>query len=252
MAQNPNEHIEKAGPAVAPSAADSPPGSPEAAFGVAHAIGVSTTKDEFGPLGETPGPDSHVVEEGVEPDYSPGSGLFLGFLVLTVALLATGYAVGNVFLAATRNVQQERELSSVDPRLSEVRELAAAYLNEYAVVEGSGAAPDAYRIPVTEAMNLIEQNPALLGGHPMGTPTRGIDAPGRISNGAAIGQDWATVVLEDPVVIPPPVVLEGSGLEGSAAEGSGAADVPDQAAALDPAGAVVNPSEPTGAEGSAP
>lgn len=194
-------------------------------FGLAHAIGVSTPKDEYGPLDAPAGPvaSEDALADGVEPDFNPGPALFVGFFVLAVALLAVGYGVGNVFLAEARGLNEERAASAVDPRLEEVRAAARAYTMEYAAHEASGAAPALYQVPVEEAFAILEARPELFGGLPHGTPTRGIDAPSRISNGAPIGQDWTAAVLEDPpapVVIPEPVVAEGSGAE----EGSGALD----------------------------
>ncbi len=215
----------------APAEAAAPAGESSSAqddgptFGIAHAIGVSTPKDEFGPLDAPTGPvaSEDALADGVEPDFNPGPALFVGFFVLAVALLAVGYGVGNVFLAEARGLNEERAASAVDPRLEEVRAAARAYTQEYAAREASGSAPALYQVPVTEAFAILEARPELFGGLPHGTATRGIDAPSRISNGAPIGQDWTAAVLEDPpapVVIPEPVVAEGSGAE----EGSGALD----------------------------
>jgi hypothetical protein len=203
---------------------DSEPDEPK--FGIAHAIGVSTPRDGFGPLNPSSGPmaSDEALEDGVEPDFSPGPALFLGFIGMTVALLVIGYAVGNVFLAEARVLDQERNLSAVDPRLDEVRAAARAYTTEFAAHEASGESPALYQVPVYEAFVILESRPELFGGLPHGVATRGIDPPSRVSDGAAIGQDWTAAVLEDPpappVVMPDPTIAEGSGAE----EGSGVLD----------------------------
>jgi hypothetical protein len=215
---------------------------------VSHVIGISRPEDELGPVNPVGGVDEGALQEGVEPDWAPGMGIFVGFAVLTVSLVLTGAAVAQLVFWMSKTTTEDRTV--VDARLTEVREVAASYLQNYAVNEGSGAAASSYRVPVEVAFDILEANPTLLAGHPLGVPSNRMDGPGRPSSGADIGQDWAAISL-DPV--PVPVVdpaLEAAALEGSVVGAMVAAEGSAAAMQIDPVtGLLVVPVAPT--EGSA-
>jgi hypothetical protein len=211
---------------------------------VSHVIGISRPEDELGPMNPVGDVTDDALDDGVEPDWAPGLGIFVGFGVLTISLVLIGVAVAQLVFWASKTTNEERTV--VDSRLTEVREVAASYLENYAVSEGSGGAASSYRVPVEVAFDILEANPTLLAGHPLGVSSNRMDAPGRRSSGADIGQDWAVISL-DPV--PVPVVdpaMEAATLEGSAVGAMVAAEGSAAALQIDPVtGLPVAPPTPT-------
>lgn len=181
---------------------------------VSHVIGISRPEDELGPVNPVGDVNEDALQDGVEPDWAPGAGIFVGFGVLTLSLVLIGAGVAQWVFWMSKTTSEDRTV--VDARLTEVREVAASYLENYAVNEASGASPASYRVPVEVAFDILEANPTLLAGHPLGVPSNRMDAPGRVSSGADIGQDWAAISL-DPVPVPTvDPALEAAALEGSA------------------------------------
>lgn len=211
---------------------------------VSHVIGISRPEDELGPMNPVGDVDGGALEDGVEPDWAPGMGIFVGFGILTISLVLIGAGVAQLVFWVSKTTNEERTV--VDSRLTEVREVAASYLENYAVNEGSGGAASSYRVPVEVAFDILEANPTLLAAHPLGVPSNRMDAPGRRSSGADIGQDWAAISL-DPV--PVPVVdpaAEAAALEASALAAIVAAEGSAAAVQIDPVtGLPVVPAAPT-------
>jgi hypothetical protein len=194
----------------------------EEAVTASHIMGVSTAADEYGPVGDSEGaPSSEVLADGVEPDYEPDGLIFYTFAALFVALVVIGGAVGSLVVWTSQQTQASGLHAAVDPRLDEVRVAAREVLTSYARVEENGQA--LYRVPVDVAFRIVEAQPGLLAGHPLGERSARMDGPGRQANGAAIGQDWAPVYLDGPPVVEVPLVAEGSG---GLAPGDGSGEVP--------------------------
>lgn len=194
---------------------------------VSHVIGISRPEDELGPVNPVGVVDKDALQDGVEPDWAPGMGIFVGFGILTLSLVLIGAGVAQVVFWMSKTTNEARTV--VDARLTEVREVSASYTETYGIVEGSGSMAPAYRVPVEVAFDILEANPTLLAAHPLGVVSNRMDGPGRVSSGAAIGQDWAVISL-DPV----PVVIVDPALEAAAREGSvvGAMVVAEGSAAL--------------------
>ena len=211
---------------------------------VSHVIGISRPEDELGPMNPVGDVDGGAVDDGVEPDWAPGMGIFVGFGVLTITLVLIGVAVAQLVFWMSKTTIEDRTV--VAPLLTQVREVASSYLDSYAVNEGSGTPATSYRVPVALAFDILEANPTLLAAHPLGVPSNRMDAPGRRSSGADIGQDWAAISL-DPV--PVPVVdpaMEAATLEGSAVGVMVAAEGSAAVLQIDPVtGLLVAPPTPT-------
>jgi hypothetical protein len=214
---------------------------PSGKYYASHVIGISRPEDELGPMHPDESVDPQALEDGVEPDYEPGGGIFVAFAGLAASLVVIGIAVGSLVVWMSQTEYEARIVE--DPLLTSSRAASEAYLNVYEAVEGSGT-PSGYRVPVEVAFDMIEANPQLLAGHPFGTQSVRIDAPGRYSAGAPIGQDWAPVYLEGPPVPPVDPAEVAAEAEGSAVAFHVAAEGSSTAAAIDLGAEGITP--PTG------
>jgi hypothetical protein len=211
---------------------------------VSHVIGISRPEDELGPVNPVGSVDEASLQDGVEPDWAPGLGIFVGFGVLTLSLVLIGAGVAQWVFWMSKTTSEARTV--VDARLTEVREVAASYLQNYAVNEASGSSATSYRVPVEVAFDILEANPTLLAAHPLGVASNRMDAPGRASSGAAIGQDWAAISLDPVPVLTVDPALEAAAAEGSALAALVAAEGSAAALQIDPiTGLLVAPVAPT-------
>ena len=151
---------------------------PSVAGAAAHLIGVSRPQDEYGTreIDRDAMSDDELLAMGVEPDEGPGPMLVSVFVALTFILIFTGVAVAALF-GWVADGKGDAISDRVHPTLAESTTEAAAVLNAYEQVPGEEGAADSYRVPIDVAMDLLVDNPTLLGRHPLGARTLAIDPP---------------------------------------------------------------------------
>lgn len=143
----------------------------------AHLVGISRPQDEYGPriTNRDDMSDAELEAMGVEPDEGPGATLMLTFVAMVVILIGVGVGLGSIFKVTAVN-SVDAAADRVHPELAGVQAEGAELLGSYAVVEHeadeNGDAPDnGYRVPIDVAMNVLVEDAALLGRHPMGERT---------------------------------------------------------------------------------
>ncbi len=136
----------------------------------AHIIGYSTPDDEVSkpstgdPLNRT---DEELLELGVESDAMPMGVLLATGIGIVVVLVAIFIGVGELFGTVARDQMYDEAWAGTDPRHEQLMETQRADLTTPGIIEVEDG-PTEYRLPIDEAMAIVESNPALLGGHPLG------------------------------------------------------------------------------------
>lgn len=201
--------------------------SADAAYKLAHVVGVSSPEDRYpSPGSDDQRSDAALAAMGVEPDHGPGRGL-VSFTLLIVALLGL-VGVGTIEFFqhfATKRMRAVAEVS--DTRLADMQAEAQALLTTPAALEGTAGH---YRIPISDALAVLDTHPEMLAGHPLGVaseiaipadafppppPPPPVFVPGEVDpiTGLVMLAPGVPCIPGTGAVLPPPQIDPVTGLE---------------------------------------